>query len=81
MIRRWSRIAVALAAHPRLWVTAVRQARRTAPHGWWRRPPFLPVPSGDYLRFRLITQYGAADHRPDPSDVLNYLVWCRRVEP
>ena len=62
---------------PTLWPTAVRQMRRTAPNGWWRRWPFLPVPSGDYLRFRLVTQYGSADHRPEPVDVLNYLTWCK----
>jgi hypothetical protein len=68
-----------VARHPSLWPTALRQARRTAPQQWWRHRPFLPLPSGDYLRFRLVTQYGAADHRPVPADVLNYLVWCRRA--
>ena len=38
---------------------------------------FRAVPSGDYLRFRLVTQYGSTDHRPEPSDVINYLSWCR----
>ena len=71
------RIAAAVARHPSLWVTAVRQARRTAGRGWWRRPPFLPVPSGDYLRFRMQTQYGDSDRSPDPDDVVNYLLWCR----
>ena len=74
----WLRVAAALAARPRLWPTAVRQMRRTAPAGWFRRPPFLPVPSGEYLRFRVTTQYGDADHPPVPSDVLNYLAWCRQ---
>lgn len=74
----WARIAVAVAARPSLWPTALRQVRRTAPPGWWRHAPFLPVPSGPYLRFRLVTQYGSVDHRPAPDDVLNYLVWCRR---
>ena len=71
------RVAVAVARHPSLWITAVRQARRTAPARWWRRPPFLPVPSGDYLRFRLLTQYGDADHRPDPGDAVAFLQWCK----
>jgi len=74
----WVRIAVAVAARPSLWPTAMRQVRRTAPPGWWRHAPFLPVPSGSYLRFRLITQYGSVDHPPVPDDVLNYLAWCRR---
>jgi hypothetical protein len=37
----------------------------------------LPVPSGAYLEFRLITQYGDPVHRPEPDDVLNYLTWAR----
>jgi hypothetical protein len=73
----WARIAVAVAARPSLWPTALRQVRRTAPRGWWRHAPFLPVPSGPYLRFRLVTQYGSVDHSPTPDDVLNYLAWCR----
>ncbi len=71
------RAALAIVRHPSLWTTALRQARRTAPSGWWRRRPFLPLPSGDYLRFRMLTQYGDADHAPDPGDVVAYLRWCR----
>jgi hypothetical protein len=45
--------------------------------GWWRRPPFLPVPNRDYLRFRLQTQYGDPDREPEPGDLVTYLEWCR----
>ncbi len=75
----WLRIAAAVARRPPLWGTALRQLRRTAPRGWYRHRPFLPVPSGEYLRFRLVTQYGRADLRPATSDVLNYLAWCKRA--
>jgi hypothetical protein len=71
------RVAVGVLGRPALWLTALRQWRRTTPSGWWRQRPFLPVPSGDYLTFRLITQYGDANHRVEPVDVLNYLAWCR----
>ena len=71
------RVALAVVRRPSLWPTALRQARRTAAPGWWRRAPFLPVPSGEYLRVRLLTQYGDSDRAPDPHDVLNYLAWCR----
>jgi hypothetical protein len=77
----WLRVAAAVIARPSLWGTAVRQMRRTAPGGWWRRAPFLPVPSGDYLSFRLVTQYGDGAHRPDHDDVISYLEWCRRLQP
>ena len=55
--------------------------RRTAPPGWWKKRPFLPVPSGEYLRFRLLTQYGDADHRWETGDVIRYLDWCKSWEP
>jgi hypothetical protein len=70
-------VAVAVAARPRLWPVALRQWRRTTPAGWWRRPPFLPVPSREYVRFRLLTQYGDSDARASSADVVNYLTWCR----
>jgi hypothetical protein len=71
------RIGISLARHPSLWTTALRQIRRTAAPGWWRRWPFLPLPPGAYLAFRMITQYGDANRAPDPGDVLNYLGWCK----
>jgi hypothetical protein len=66
-----------VARHPELWSTALRQLVRLAPAGWWRRPPFLPVPAPDYTSFRMLTQYGDAAHRPEAGDVLNYLRWCK----
>jgi hypothetical protein len=79
-VTEWVRIGVAIAARPELWPTAWRQVRRLAAPGWWRRAPFLPVPSGAYLRFRVVTQYGETQRVPSPGDVLNYLAWCRRWE-
>ncbi|MEM9038898.1 MAG: hypothetical protein AAGD33_03275 [Actinomycetota bacterium] len=73
-------VVASVVRHPSLWPTAVRQARRTAPTGWWRRSPFLPLPSGEYLRFRLVTQYGDDGATPHPDDVVNYLRWCRDWE-
>jgi len=74
------RVVLAVARRPSLWLTAARQARRTATVGWWRRRPFLPVPSGDYLRFRMLTHYGDTDRAPEPQDVVNYLTWCRELD-
>ena len=69
--------ATAVATHPRLWITACRQYRAALPRRWWRRRPFLPVPPRDYVRFRLLTQYGSVNHRIESVDVLNYLSWCK----
>lgn len=61
---------------PGLWGIALVQTFRLARPGWWRRPPFVPVPPPDYLAFRLETQYGSG-HHADPADVVTYLHWCR----
>jgi hypothetical protein len=64
--------------HPTLWGTALRQVFVLAGPGWWRRPPFLPLPAPAYLRFRLETAYGGTgDQEPSPSDLVTYLHWCR----
>ncbi len=70
--------AWAVLRRPDLWVAGIRQGRRLVPRGWWRRRPFLPVPAGEYVRFRMLTQYGAADARPAPADLVAYLEWCKR---
>jgi hypothetical protein len=68
----------ALARRPALWPTALRAARSMTPAGWWRRPPFLPLPDRDYLRFRLVTAYGGDGSRPPhPDDVVTWLTWLR----
>jgi hypothetical protein len=74
--RWWVRTVAAVAVHPSLWLTAIGQLRRLAVPGWWRRPPFLPQPDPAYLRFRLVTAYGA-ERPPDPADVVTYLRWCK----
>jgi len=73
----WLAVVVALARRPTLWATAVTQAFRLAAPGWWRRRPYLPLPDGAYLRFRLETQYGSDDD-PEPADVVTYLHWCHQ---
>jgi hypothetical protein len=74
-IRFWVTAAWLMLRRPRLWPTALRQAHRLAPAGWWRRPPFLPRPDSEYLRFRLETQYGRSG-TPAPTDLVTYLEWC-----
>src|SRR5262249_6507597 len=67
-LRDWTApTAWAVLGKPSLWPTAVHQVRVLAPRGWWRRRPWLPVPDPDYLRFRLVTQYGDPEHAPEPA--------------
>lgn len=77
--RTWVyRTLVAVAAHPGLWATAVVQVIRLAEPGWWRRRPFLPLPSPGYLHLRVVTMYGGDGSRPiEPADVVTWLRWCR----
>ena len=67
----------AIVGRPTLWPVAVAEAWALAPTRWWSRPPFLPLPDADLLRFRLVTAYGRADQLPARSDVLTWLAWCR----
>jgi len=69
--------ARAVAPHPSLWPVAVSTIASTARRGWWRRPPFVPVPSADYVAFRMLTHYGDAEAVPAADDVVRYLEWCR----
>jgi hypothetical protein len=74
----FARAVLAVVGHPSRWGTGARQVLVLAAPGWWRRPPFLPRPAPDYLRFRLETAYGGAGDGPiEPSDLVAYLRWCR----
>ena len=77
-IRTAGPVVVALLRRPALWPTAMRQARALAPNGWWRRRPFLPVPTAEYVALRAVTQYGDARHSPTAEDVVAYLEWARQ---
>jgi hypothetical protein len=72
----WVGAVASVAARPQLWGTALTSTVRLARPGWWRRPPFLPVPDRAYLGFRLETQYGGRA-APEPRDLVTYLEWCR----
>ena len=73
----WAPAVLAVVRRPSLWAVAVTQLLRLAAPGWWRRPPFLPLPDRAYLRFRMSTAYGDPDRAPEPHDVVTYLHWCK----
>jgi hypothetical protein len=70
---------VAVLRRPGLWPAAIGQAVRLARPGWWKRPPFLPVPDPDYVRFRMRTAYGSHG-TPAAGDLVAYLNWCREFK-
>jgi hypothetical protein len=72
----WFQTFVAVLRRPALWWTAMRQIFRMSRDRWWARPPFLPVPDRNYVRFRLETAYGT-EERGVAGDVVRYLDWCR----
>ena len=52
--------------------------KRLIPSRWWTRPPFLPVPNRDYVRFRLLTAVGSdGGAAAEPADLIQWLEWCR----
>lgn len=70
------RAMAALARRPDLWAVAARSAAGLAGRGWWRRPPFLPVPDRRWLHFRLVTAYGGDGTGPiDAEDLITWLEW------
>jgi len=79
----WSRLALPLVVRglrsPRLAADLVRAAWAFRRRGWWRRPPFLPLPDRDYLRWRMLTAYGHADAVPPVEDVASFARWRREV--
>lgn len=76
----WVTAAAAVGRRGALWLTAIRQVRHLARRGWWRHPPFLPLPDRGWLRFRALTQYGDARHPPEGDDVVEWLAWVRDAD-
>ena len=68
-------VARGLLVEPRLVPVAARQAVAVSRYRWWARPPFLPWPERDYLRFRSTLHRGDGG-RADAEDVLAWLRWC-----
>jgi hypothetical protein len=78
----WTRLSLRLALRalrsPRTGTALLRVAWRFRRRGWWRRPPFLPLPSADYVRWRMYTAYGDDNAVPTMEDVVRYARWAVR---
>lgn len=76
----WPRLVAALALRslrrPSTGVALLTVAWRFRRRGWWRRAPFLPLPSRDYVRWRMHTAYGESDIVPPADDVERYARWA-----
>ena len=64
---------------PRIVADLVRAAWAFRARDWYRRPPFLPLPSRAYMRWRMETAYGDPDAIPSVDELERYLRWSRRM--
>lgn len=46
---------------------------------WFRHPPFLPLPSERYMRWRMETAYGDPAALPPLRDLERFLIWGSRM--
>ena len=65
---------------PRLWPLLLRAAWRFRRRGWYRRPPFVPLPPAAYLAWRLHTAYGDDGRVPTLDELERYLRWAVRAD-
>lgn len=79
----WGRVIAALvlraAVNPRLALDLLRTAWAFRARDWLRRPPFLPLPPAEYVRWRMYTAYGDEDAVPPVEDVIRFARWRREV--
>ena len=73
------RLALRALVSPRLAVDLVRLAWSARARDWFRRPPFLPVPPREYVRWRMFTAYGDEDATPPLEDVVRFARWRRET--
>jgi hypothetical protein len=66
---------------PGLAFVLLRLAWRMRVRGWYRRPPFLPVPPAEYLAWRQHTAFGDEQHSPERQDLERYAEWVRWMRP
>ncbi len=74
-----ARLALRAILNPRLAVDLARLAWSFRARDWYRRPPFLPLPPREYMRWRMFTAYGDEAAVPPVSDVVQFARWRRQV--
>jgi len=79
----WGRLAVTLAIRAVVRPVLARDLMTTAwafrRRDWFSRPPFLPLPDVDYLRWRMYTAYGDESAVPPAEDIVRFARWRRNL--
>jgi hypothetical protein len=82
-MRSWRSLSLALlgraVVNPRIALDLALLAWSVRRRGWYRVPPFLPLPPSEYVRWRMHTAYGDADAVPPVRDVLRVARWRREL--
>ena len=74
--------AVGLAfRRPGLIPVLLRMAWRFRAKGWYKRPPFLPLPARGYLEWRMHTAFRDDDAVPGTHELERYVEWVRWMRP
>ena len=68
-------------ASPTTAVALLRVGWRFRQRAWYSRFPFLPLPSREYVRWRMYTAYGDEHAVPPADDVIRYARWATRDSP
>ena len=64
---------------PGLWPALLSAAWAFRPRGWYRRPPFLPLPSRAYMSWRLETAYGDPGAIPPEEEIVRFITWSAEM--
>lgn len=75
----YAKLVLRAAGNPRLALDLLRLAWSFRARDWYARPPFLPLPPREYLRWRMFTAYGDEAAVPPVADVVNFARWRRET--
>ncbi|HKA60336.1 MAG TPA: hypothetical protein VKD28_17095 [Gemmatimonadales bacterium] len=73
------RVGLRALLRPQLAIDLLRLSWSFRSRRWWRRPPFLPLPPREYIRWRMFTAYGDPEAVPPVADVVNFARWRRET--
>lgn len=71
-------LTVRAVTSPSLARDLLRVSWRFRARRWFLKPPFLPLPSREYTRWRMYTAYGDERAVPPLDDVIRYARWAGR---